>query len=659
MAAPTTSTAILSMQRQGHDSTAPGLRCQPERIPVELQAGPWVNFRVKPKPNGKWDKIPTKPAGLTAAKVTDPDTFGTFAQAQANLDRPGVAGLSRIMTDTDDVVGFDWDDCVSDAGEISPEVLAEIAELGCYAELSWSGHGVRGFGRGRLPVDGRKAGQRECYQALRHLTVTGHHIAGTPTALHPNQAALDAWYLRHFGPPPTPRPRIAPNPATALDDQVIISKARAAANSAKFGTLFDQLPSTPDLRASEDDLALADMLAFYTQDPAQLRRLLEASARRRDKWDTRRGASTWLDVYVIDKALSQGGPTYSGGRGWETSPPPAGAVPAAELDGSPAIMAELARVQAELAAERARRAQAEGLNSAILRALANSYLRNEVRLIVAEAMDYAKALRRDALDSDGFCWLYIGTKKETGLAGQAQMSPRTISRQLHRHTHYEIAGQPLVRLLEDEVEGSDGQHRTRYRYKVPFLEQGGTLVELVAKIADYEPPGVADGTRDKPGGDPHARAGHCEDCGGALEQETEYYRRVQDIEKSRVKCRGCGTVTDEIERVTKTETHVRRAPRITRLDLPDLPRAQPAGVAPTSAIMAEVPSGPPLPPTVEDEVRATPCPVPADSGGPSLPPGMTHWCDGDHQFPVPLPPKVDRCSGCLRTWRSPDEEVSP
>src|SRR3989442_13410262 len=103
------------------------------------------------------------------------------------------------------------------------------------------------------------------------------------------------------------------------------------------------------------------------------------------------------------------------------------------------MMADLARLRAELAAERARRAQAEAFNSTLLRLLANPYLRSEVRLIVAEAMEYAKALRCGTVDGEGLAWLYIGTKDDTGLAGQAGRDRKTISRQLRQHATYQLA----------------------------------------------------------------------------------------------------------------------------------------------------------------------------------------------------------------------------
>src|SRR6476646_5591643 len=90
-----TERTVQATTSPGNHSTHPGLECRPDQVPRELTDGaPFVNFRVKPKPNGKWDKIPTNPTGLRNAKVDDPDTFGTFEQARANLGRPGVAGLS-------------------------------------------------------------------------------------------------------------------------------------------------------------------------------------------------------------------------------------------------------------------------------------------------------------------------------------------------------------------------------------------------------------------------------------------------------------------------------------------------------------------------------------------------------------------------------------
>jgi hypothetical protein len=79
------------------------------------------------------------------------------------------------------------------------------------------------------------------------------------------------------------------SPASRPDEEVL-EKCRAAKNAAKFEALFDR----GDVHAhhggddSAADLALLSMLAFYTQDEAQLERIFSASALgKRQKWTRR------------------------------------------------------------------------------------------------------------------------------------------------------------------------------------------------------------------------------------------------------------------------------------------------------------------------------------------------------------------------------------
>jgi hypothetical protein len=99
-------------------------------------------------------------------------------------------------------------------------------------------------------------------------------------------------------------------PSDGPTDEMVIEKCRAAENGAKFSDLFDR----GDVHAhhggddSRADLALVSMLAFWTQDGAQLERLVSTSALgRREKWRRR-------DNYrkgTIHKALSDLRETYS------------------------------------------------------------------------------------------------------------------------------------------------------------------------------------------------------------------------------------------------------------------------------------------------------------------------------------------------------------
>jgi hypothetical protein len=96
---------------------------------------------------------------------------------------------------------------------------------------------------------------------------------------------------------------------TALSDDMIIQKCRAAENAAKFADLFDHgdAHAYHDGDESRADLSLLGILAFYTQDEAQLERIFSSSALgAREKWRRR-------DDYrqrTIRKALADLGEVY-------------------------------------------------------------------------------------------------------------------------------------------------------------------------------------------------------------------------------------------------------------------------------------------------------------------------------------------------------------
>ncbi|MDP9484716.1 MAG: AAA family ATPase [Actinomycetota bacterium] len=104
------------------------------------------------------------------------------------------------------------------------------------------------------------------------------------------QAELDAIVRKYLSDPePKPEPnghaRTNSRPLNASDEE-IIALCRKARNAAKFLALYDAGDTTAyGDDASRADQALAGILAFYTQDPAQLERLFSASALgRRSKW---------------------------------------------------------------------------------------------------------------------------------------------------------------------------------------------------------------------------------------------------------------------------------------------------------------------------------------------------------------------------------------
>lgn len=161
-------------------------------IPAELKAIPrWVTWRAESKNEGeRAAKIPYSPGlSSTRASSTDPDTWGTFAQAEAAYhdgDRTGVG----FVLNNDGLVGVDIDHCIDGAGQINPEAMSMLEWLGAtYVERSPSGTGIRAFGYAP-PLDrgvrGRVGGlDIELYSTGRYLTVTGDALKpGSLSALH-------------------------------------------------------------------------------------------------------------------------------------------------------------------------------------------------------------------------------------------------------------------------------------------------------------------------------------------------------------------------------------------------------------------------------------------------------------------------------------------
>jgi primase-polymerase (primpol)-like protein len=195
------------------------------------------------------------------------------------------------------------------SGEIEAWAQAIVNQLQSYTEISPSGTGLRILFKARLPPKGRRKGNIEVYDEKRYVTLTGHHLAGTPTTIESRQEALEAWHAEVFQQASRPSAAASlldapcPREATGADlsDDLITDKARHAKNGAKFSRLMaghhGDYPSP-----SEADLALCGILAFYTQDPAQIDRLFRRSGLYRAKWDESRGEVTYGEM-TIQKAL--------------------------------------------------------------------------------------------------------------------------------------------------------------------------------------------------------------------------------------------------------------------------------------------------------------------------------------------------------------------
>ena len=287
-----------------------------DAIPADLRAlHQWVCWRTITR-EGKPTKPPYQVNGMLASS-TDPKTWTDFSTARAAADR--FDGIGFVPSRNDDVVGVDLDHCRCPAfdgvsAEISgglnmvlPIVAEYVRQLNTYAEVSPSGHGIRIFLKGKLPVDGKKKGDFEIYQANHYLTVTGHALDGFPRTIEPRQMEVDAFYQAVFGTLQEPprqekksRTESAPGDWRALLERAFQSKSGAEIQQLWNGD-FSSYPSQ-----SEADLAFCSHLAFWlSRDAAAMDAAFRESGLYRKKWDEKHHSDgeTYGQV-TIEKAIA-------------------------------------------------------------------------------------------------------------------------------------------------------------------------------------------------------------------------------------------------------------------------------------------------------------------------------------------------------------------
>lgn len=274
----------------------------PKNIPTDLKAlYQWLIWNYSWKAElGYWDKPPldANKSG-NAGSSTNPKTWASCEKALSSYQLGNYDGVGIALTQKNGVVGFDLDGCRNpQTGEIAPWAITIVQQVRTYWEISTSGTGLRGIGYGRKPGTRCRTGKFEMYTHGRYLCITGHHLEEIPRTIERVQDAIEAVYAQMF---PTQAPHTSSTgDSPHADDDVILNRARAARNTAKFCALYDDGDiSIYDGDSSRADQALCRLLAFYTQDVEQVDRLFRRSALSRSKWEQRADYRDW----TISKAL--------------------------------------------------------------------------------------------------------------------------------------------------------------------------------------------------------------------------------------------------------------------------------------------------------------------------------------------------------------------
>jgi len=271
-----------------------------DAIPTELRAcTQFVLWRSETPPGREQTKVPYQPSGKRA-RSDDPHTWSTFTAAVAAYERGGFDGIGFVFKEGGHHTGVDLDGCRDpETGRVASWAQPIIDSLNGYTEVSPSGTGFKIVVRAKLPGPNHnrrlkdverlsdKSPGIEVYGSLKFFTLTGGHVAGTPSTIEDCQAAINGLYAR-FWPPVEqtiwePPARLPLN----LSDQELLEHARRAQGCDKFVALFDQ----GDVSAyggddSAADLALCNLLRFWTHaDVGRMDSLFRQSALYRPKWD--------------------------------------------------------------------------------------------------------------------------------------------------------------------------------------------------------------------------------------------------------------------------------------------------------------------------------------------------------------------------------------
>ena len=471
---------------------------------------------------GRLTKVPVDPRNGAPIDATDPGNWRTFADA-AHALRPGL-GLG-VALNGDGLIGIDLDHCVDAYGVIAPEAQAVIDRSGSYAELSPSGTGIHNFVRGELPPEGHRRGGYEIYDSGRFMTLTGNRVPGTPATIAENQPFIDWFHAEHIARSHSVPPVPLPTTSLTMSDEEVLAKAYGARNGPALQRLLTGDLGEHGNDRSAADLAAASMLAFWTQDPDQIARIMSASPLgARDKWQHR----TDYRAGTIAKSLQRS--AFYSPRGAEPALParshsvPPGDPCTTERDTIAHLRAENAALRAQLDQTRAERDQGRHDLSMVIKTLGNPNLGGDAagKALILAATE-VQHRSHTVPPGDGYVqvnasrvadnreWVTNDRGDRVAIPAPAQVSPRTVTKYLAL-----AASHGLIDAEKRDIPAPPG---------MPGLTPEGWFWKAEPTLADQLAP-LAGGsvyTIDNPrplrGGDPKKRRSlrelpTCPDCGG-------------------------------------------------------------------------------------------------------------------------------------------------
>ncbi|HEY3360566.1 MAG TPA: DUF927 domain-containing protein [Methanosarcina sp.] len=238
--------------------------------------------------NNNIKKVPYAINGYLC-KWKDPTNLMSFDKAVNLLSTSSdYGGLQFVLLKQDSIVAIDYDHVIDEFGTISNSTLKDLETLGFpYTEVSPSGTGLRVLFYGQLPkAQYHKEGLPEFYADNKLMTITGHHLDGTSTDIASVLPTTLLDILRSYYPTDynsEKGPEDIPRTSEIFTDQGLINQILRSKIGPDFKKAYINGEDIKD-NASDTDFYVLIHLGFYTQDVAQIFRVMQNSGLIRQKW---------------------------------------------------------------------------------------------------------------------------------------------------------------------------------------------------------------------------------------------------------------------------------------------------------------------------------------------------------------------------------------
>ena len=265
-------------------------------IPKELkELNRWVVYKIFfDEAKGKYTKKPYNARTGGMAQSNNSRTWCDY-EAATNVVKD-YDGLGFMLGEG--IFGVDIDGV-----DLEMPIVSEvITTLNSYAEVSPSGKGIHVICKGSKPHGACRKGNFECYEKGRFFTVTGKVIEPY-IELRDCTETIKPLFKKYLArqEQKSKRPlstQLLCSQEAMLSDREVLERA---SKQSKFNDLYYYGWGCGD--ASRDDIALVNLLIFWTQGNAeQIDHLFRTSAIMRDKWN-RRQCGTTYGAITIDKCI--------------------------------------------------------------------------------------------------------------------------------------------------------------------------------------------------------------------------------------------------------------------------------------------------------------------------------------------------------------------